>query len=132
MQQADALLAKRTLQTQAVLGAIAAVIALPFGGGLALSVLIGAGACLLANGLFAILVFRGYRAQETERLLLNIYGAEAAKLLLLIGLFGLAFVTVDGLKIPALLVAYLVVQVGATLIAAQFGARGGPGTQDKK
>lgn len=127
MQQADALLAKRTLQVQAILGSLAVVIALPFGGYLALSVLIGAGACLLANGLFVVLVFRRYRAQEPERLLLSIYGAEVAKLTVLIGLFALAFVMVDGLKVPALLAAYLLTQVGATLIAAQAGARWGPG-----
>ena len=91
MQQADALLAKRTLQTQVVLGSLAVLIALPFGGSVALSVLIGAGACLLANGLFVVLVFRRYRAQETDRLLLSIYAAEAAKLAVLIGLFALAF-----------------------------------------
>ena len=96
MQQADALLAKRTLQTQSVLGSLAVLIALPFGGVVALSVLIGAGACLLANGLFAVLVFRRYRAQETERLLLSIYAAEAAKLAVLIGLFALAFVRLMG------------------------------------
>ena len=108
------------------------LIALPFGGPAALSVLIGVGACLLANGLFAVLVFRHYRAQETERLLLNIYGAEVAKLAVLIGLFGVAFATVDGLKIPALLGAYLVTQVASTLIAAQLDTRSGPrpGTQD--
>ena len=73
------------------------------------------------------MVFRGYRAQETERLLLRIYGAEVAKLVVLIGLFGVAFATLDGLNIPALLAAYLVTQVASTLIAAQFDGRAGLG-----
>jgi ATP synthase protein I len=133
MQQADALQAKRILQIQAILGSIAVVIALPFGVSVAVSVLIGAGACLLANWIFAVVVFRGYRAREVDLLLLRIYGAEVAKLVVLLGLFGVAFLTLDGLKVPALLAAYLVIQVASTLIAAQFGARGGrrQGTQDK-
>jgi ATP synthase protein I len=121
MQQADTQLAKRLFKVQAALGVIAAVIALPFGGLVTLSVLVGAGVCLLANRLFALWVFRSYRAQQPQRLLLRIYGAEAAKLALIIGLFGLAFVAIDGLNIPALLAAYLVIQVASTLIAAQFG-----------
>lgn len=123
MQPPDALLAKRLLQIQGVLGTVLAVIALPFGGGAVLSVLVGAGVCLLANRLFALWVFGSYSAQQPGRLLLRIYGAEAAKLALIIGLFGLAVATLDGLSIPALLGAYLVIQVASTLIAAQFGGR---------
>lgn len=89
------------------------------------SVLIGSGVCLLANGLFAASVFRQYRAQHPERLLLRMYRAEAAKLALIIGLFVVAFVTLDGLNIPALLAAYLVTQVASTLIAAQWKTQSG-------
>jgi ATP synthase protein I len=89
------------------------------------SVLIGSGVCLLANGLFAVAVFRAYRAQYPERLLLRMYRAEAAKLALIIGLFVVAFVTLDGLNIPALLAAYLVTQVASTLIAAQWETQSG-------
>jgi len=101
------------------------VIALPFGTSVVVSVLIGSGVCLLANGLFAASVFRAYRAQHPERLLLRMYGAEAAKLALIVGLFVVAFVTRDGLNIPALLAAYLVTQVASTLIAAQWDAQSG-------
>ena len=125
MQQADTLLAQRVLQVQAILGSVAVVIALPFGYSVVVSVLIGAGVCLLANGLFAASVFRDYRAQHPDLLLLRIYGAEVAKLALIIGLFVVAFVTLDGLNIPALLAAYLVTQVAATLIAAQLETQSG-------
>lgn len=100
-----------------------ALISLPFGRSVAVSALIGAGACLLANSLCAMLVFRDYQAQHPERLLLRIYGAEVAKLAVIIGLFGAAIIALDGLNIPAMLAAYLIAQVASTLIAAQSGAR---------
>lgn len=123
MQQPDAFQVKRALVYQAALGLVLVVFALPFGSSVALSVLIGAGTCLLANALLAAWVFRGYRAQEPERLVLRFYSAEAAKIALILGAFTVAFVTVDGLNIPALLGAYFLAQVIPTLIAAQIGNR---------
>jgi ATP synthase protein I len=131
MHQADALQAKRVLKVQAILGSLAVVIALPFGGPVAVSALIGAGSCLLANALFAAWIFRGYRAQEPERLLLRFYGAEIAKLVLLLGLFAVAFLTWGGINIPALLAAYLVTQIASSLIAAQLGDRPGSRPADR-
>jgi ATP synthase protein I len=126
MRQADALQVKRILLVQALLGSIAVAVAWPFGGRVAISALIGSGACLLANGLFAAIVFRGYRAQEPDRLLIRMYGAEVAKLALLLGLMGVAFATLKGLNVPVLLVAYLTTQIAGHLIAAQWGARAAP------
>jgi ATP synthase protein I len=131
MHQANALQAKQVLTVQAVLGSIAVIIALPFGGSVAVSALIGAGSCLLANALFAVWVFRGYRAQEAELLLLRLYGAEIAKLALLLGLFVVAFLTLKGLKIPVLLAAYVVPQIASSLIAAQMGDRPGSRPADR-
>lgn len=99
------------------------VFALPFGVSVAVSVLIGAGSCLAANALFAALVFRGYRAPEPARLVMRIYGAEILKIVLILGLFTIAFVTLDDLNLPVLLGAYLAVQVIPTLIAAQTPER---------
>jgi len=126
MRQADALQVKRILLVQALLGSIAVAVAWPFGGRVAIAALIGSGACLLANGLFAAIVFRGYRAQEPDRLLMRMYGAEVAKLALLLGLMGVAFATLKGLNVPVLLGAYLTTQIAGHLIAAQWGARGAP------
>jgi ATP synthase protein I len=123
MQQPDALQARRILKVQIILGLVLAIFALPFGNPVAISVLVGAGTCLLANALLAAWVFRGYRAQEPARLVLRFYGGEAAKIALILGLFGVAFATYDGLNIPALLGAYFLVQVIPTLIAAQMGSR---------
>ena len=123
MQQPDALQARRILVIQFILGLVSAIFALPFGGPVAISVLIGAGTCLLANILLAAWVFRGYRAQEPTRLVLRFYSGEVAKIALILGLFSVAFATYDGLNIPALLGAYFLVQVIPTLIAAQLGSR---------
>lgn len=123
MQQPDAFQAKRVLQIQTILGLVLAACVLPFGDSVALSALVGAAICLLANTLLAAWVFRAYRAQDPERLLLRFYAAETAKIALVVSLFVVAFVTLDRLNVPALLGAYFVVQVIPTLIAAQLGSR---------
>ncbi|MBK1719959.1 ATP synthase subunit I [Thiocystis violacea] len=123
MQQPDALQARRILKNQLILGLVLVVLALSFGAPIAISVLVGAGICLLANALLAALVFRGYRAQAIGSLVLRFYGAEAAKIALILALLGAAFATYDELNVPALLGAYFVVQVIPTLIAARMGSR---------
>jgi ATP synthase protein I len=123
MQQPNALQAKQILKIQSIFGLILTIIALPFGSPVAISVLIGAGTCWLANALLVVWVFRAYRAQAPERLVLRFYSAEVAKIALILGLFGVAFAIYDELNIPALLGAYFLVQVIPTLIAAQTGSR---------
>lgn len=73
--------------------------------------------------MFAALVFRAYRAQEPARLVLRIYSAEILKLGMILALFTIAFVTLDGLNLPTLVGAYLAVQVIPTLVAAQLPER---------
>jgi ATP synthase protein I len=123
MQQPNALQAKQILKIQSIFGLILTIIALPFGSPVAISVLIGAGTCWLANALLVVWVFRAYSAQAPERLVLRFYSAEVAKIALILGLFGVAFAIYDELNIPALLGAYFLVQVIPTLIAAQTGSR---------
>lgn len=126
MQQPDALQARRILIAQSIIGLILVVMALPFGGSVALSVLIGSGSCLLANTVSAAWIFRAYRAQERERLVLRFYTAEILKIASVLALFTLAWTTLDDLNIPALLGAYVATQVMSTLIAAH------PGNQNLK
>jgi ATP synthase protein I len=125
MQQAEARLVKRILRVQAMIGLGAAALALPLGSSVALSVLIGAGSCLVANALFAASVFRGYRAQDPERILLRFYGAELVKIVVILALLAIALAMIDSLIAPVLLGAYLVTQVAASLIAAQSDERPG-------
>ena len=120
MQQAGAQQARRVLTTQAIIGLLTVAFALPFGESLVLSATVGAGACLLANLLFAAWVFQGYRAQAPERLLLRIYAAEIVKIGIILGLFVLAFVTIPDLSIPVLLGSYLAVQMLAPVIAVTW------------
>jgi ATP synthase protein I len=127
MQQADVRLVRRILGVQAIIGLGAAALVLPFGSSIALSVLIGAGSCIAANALFAASVFRGYRAQDPERVLLRFYGAELAKIVVILALLAIALAMIDGLIVPVLLGAYLVTQVASNLIAAQSDERPGPG-----
>lgn len=123
MQQPNALQARQILRIQSIFGLILTIIALPFGSPVAISVLIGAGTCWLANALLVVWVFRAYRAQAPERLVLRFYSAEVAKIALILVLFGVAFAIYDELNIPALLGAYFLVQVIPTLIAARTGSR---------
>ena len=123
MQQPDVLQVKRVLWTQLVVGLIAIAVALPFGTPAALSALIGAAVCFLANMVFAFWVFRKYRAQDAGLLVMRMYGAEMAKIVMTLALFAVAFATIEGLNLPALLGAYFAVQVLSPLFAARSGAR---------
>ena len=122
MHQPDALQAKRVLIAQLALTLILTAVAAPFGASAAVSVLIGSGACLLATGVFAFWVFRRYQAQRPDVLLMRFYGAEVAKLAVVLGLFTAAFATIDDLILPALLAAYFAVQVLPAVFAPSWGA----------
>lgn len=119
MSQADVLLARRVLKVQAVLGAIISCVGVPFGSSIALSAFIGASACLLANALFVSMAFRGYRAQAPERIVMRFYGAEVAKIALILAIFAIALIALNDLNFPVLMGAYFVTQVASPIIAAQ-------------
>ena len=121
MQQPDEPQIKRILRAQLIIGLIAIIAAVPFGSSAALSALIGVVVCLLANMLFAFWVFRKYRAQEAGLLVMRMYGAEIAKIALILVLFAIAFTTIEGLNLPALLGAYFAVQVLSPLFATRIG-----------
>jgi len=122
-QQPDALQAKRILFLQLALTLTLATVALPFGIPVALSVLIGASVCVAANSVFAFWVFRHYQAQDPKSILVRFYGAELIKLFLALGLFVIAFMTSEGLNVPAVLIAYFAVQVLPAVLAPGRGAR---------
>lgn len=114
---------KRLLQWQIAFAFAALLIALPFGIPALVSAAIGAGVCLLANWVFALRVFRKYRAQQPGELVMQIYGAEIIKIVLILGLFSVAFATIEDLNLPALLGTYFAVQV----LPALFASRPDPG-----
>jgi len=122
MQQPEAMQARRVLSAQLALTLILTAAAVPFGTYAAVSVLIGSAACLSATAVFAAWVFRRYRAQRPDELLLRFYGAEVLKLAVVIGVFAVAFATVENLNLPALLGSYFVVQVMSAVFAPRWGA----------
>jgi ATP synthase protein I len=123
MQRPQSPLVRRILAFQLGITLVVTALALPFGVSAAVSVLIGAGTCLVANFAFAFWVSREYRAQEPGALVARFYGAEIAKLGLILGLFTAAFATVPGLNLPALLAAYFAAQVLPAILASlRWGA----------
>jgi ATP synthase protein I len=122
MQTSDPLRVKRVLSIQLVMTLALAAVAFLVSKPAALSVLIGAGACTAANGLFALLVFTQYRAHEPGLLVMRFYAAEIVKIALILAVFAAAFVLFEGLILPALLGAYLVAQVLPPLLVSEAGA----------
>ncbi len=114
---------KRLLQWQVVFALLAVLTAVPFGAMALQSAAIGAGVCLLANWIFALRVFRRYSAQAPGELVLRMYGAEIIKIVMILGLFSVAFATVEDLNLPALLGTYFAVQVLPALFASRPDAR---------
>lgn len=117
---------KRLLQWQAAFALAAVPIALPFGTMALVSVAIGGGVCLLANWTFALQVFRQYRAQRPGDLVMRMYGAEIVKIIVILGLFSVAFATLKDLNLPALLGTYFAVQVLPALFASRPDASSTP------
>lgn len=120
---ADRAQLERLLLWQAVFALLSVLIALPFGVVALKSAGIGAGVCLLANWVFAQRVFRRYRAQQPGELVLRMYGAEVVKIALILTLFAAAFATIEQLNLPALLGAYVAVQVLPAFFATRPVAR---------
>jgi ATP synthase protein I len=123
LEQLDARQVRRVVTMQLITTLIVAAGAAPFGASVALSALIGGGVCLAANAFVAFWVFRRYRAQEPGLLVMRFYGAEVAKIALILGLFTVAFVTIESLNLPALLSAYVAVQVLPAFFASVGDAR---------
>jgi ATP synthase protein I len=114
---------KRLLQWQVAIAVVAVLIAIPFakvfGVVTLVSVSIGAGVCLLANWAFALRVFTRYWAQQPGELVVGIYAAEIIKIVMILGLFSIAFASIEDLNLPALLGTYFAVQVLPALFASR-------------
>ena len=122
MQPIDGLRAKKILVAQALTTLVLAAGGLAFGESVAVSVLFGAGGATLANAAFAYWVFKRYRAQEPELLVMRFYGAEVVKIGLVLALFSAAFLLIETINVPVLLGAYFLVQVVPVLLASKVDA----------
>ena len=118
-QLSEAPLARRVLVFQAILTLVATLVVMPIGFSPALSVLIGGGVCLVANAAVVLWVFRDYRAQAPGALVGRFYSAEIIKIALVLGLFAVAFIGMEGLSLPAVIGSYFAVQVLPPIFAAQ-------------
>lgn len=122
MHQPDARQAKRILWVQIVMTLILPALVYAFDDMAALSALLGAVICTLANGILALGMFGRYRAAEPGLLMMRFYVAEVLKIVVILALFGAAFALIDGLNLPALLGAYFLVQVLPVLMASRWDA----------
>jgi ATP synthase protein I len=122
MHQTDARQVKRVLVMQIGMTLVLTSLAFLFGSLIALSVLIGAAVCTLANGVFAFGVFGRYRAAQPGQLVMRFYAAEVLKIVVILALFGAAIALIEGLNLPALLGSYFLVQVLPVLLASQRDA----------
>jgi ATP synthase protein I len=110
---------RRLFLWQGLVGLAAVMFALPFGTDVLRSAGLGAAVCLIANWVFALRVFRRYRASAPSELAARIYFAEIVKIAIVLGLFALAFATLADLNLPALLGTYFAVQVLPALFASR-------------
>jgi len=111
MQSSDVMQVKGVLAVQLALTLILPLAALAFGTSVALSALIGAAICVLATAVFAFWVFRDLRIQDPGVFVVRLYAAEIAKIFLILGLFVATFATICNLNVPALVGAYVAVQI---------------------
>ncbi len=82
----------------------------------ALSALAGGVTAALSNGLFGVIVFSRYKAQQPGQLVARFYGAELAKLVITALSFALAMLWLKPISIGGLLGAYLAVSLAPALI----------------
>jgi ATP synthase protein I len=117
MQNLDITRAKRILIIQVVLTIVLAGAATLYEPAAGMSALIGGGITTVANGLFALMVFGSYRAQEAGKLVFRFYGAELLKLGFVVLMLALTFIWVTPLNLVALFGAFFLVQVLPPLLA---------------
>jgi ATP synthase protein I len=117
MQNLDIRRAKRILMIQVVLTLVLAGGAALYDSAAGLSALLGGVITTVANGLFAVVVFGRYRAQDAGKLVFRFYGAELLKLGFVVLMFAATFFWVAPLNLLALFGAFFMVQVLPPLLA---------------
>ncbi len=118
MYNSSAVQAKTIVLSQFGATAAISVLVLPIGWVYTYSALIGGLIAALANGYFATRIFRPYRAQDPDKLLRSLYGAEIKKLLLTGLMFVAAILGIAPLSMVALFGGYLVIQLVPVLVSA--------------
>ena len=117
MQTPDRKRAMRLLRYQAFMLVLATLGAGVFGAEEAWSALLGGSIALLANVIFAWLLFAPYRAAEPGKLMTRFYLAEVLKLVFVGLAFAAVFMWMRPPGVAALFVAFFMVQVVSPLLA---------------
>ena len=117
MRNLDIRRAKRILVIQVVLTLLLAGAAWLHDVHAAQSALLGGTITTVANGLFALVVFGRYRAQDPGKLVFRFYGAELLKLGFVVAMFAASFAWVAPLNLVTLFGAFFLVQVLPPLLA---------------
>ena len=120
MQLANKSQAYRVILAQLITAILAALLLLVIGRVEAYSGLLGGLTAMFANGVFAVLVFVRYQAQDPANLVARFYGAELLKLGVTGILFAGAILWVEPLSIGALLGTYLLTAIGPLLVSNFF------------
>jgi ATP synthase protein I len=119
MRSIDEALVRKGLIYQAALAVMLAAGLVALGPEHGYSGLIGGGIATAANGLFALWVFRPYRAQQPGHVVARMYGAELAKLAFVALAFVGVFLWVEPLSAVALFGCFLVVHLVPALTVAR-------------
>jgi len=90
-----------------LLAALACLLSLQAG----ISVLLGGVASVLPNVFFSRKVFSGYRADDSQRMLMNIYVAEISKLMFTASIFMLVILLYESLRPLWLFAGYFLVHL---------------------
>jgi F0F1-type ATP synthase assembly protein I len=99
---------------------ILGIVLLAFGKTIAWSGLLGGLIAAFGNGFFAYRSFVHYRAQEPNKIVARMYGAEIQKWIMTGLLFGLTIVIFRSVSIGVLLGCYLFVQVAVPMAVLLF------------
>ena len=113
----------RLLRLQALLVVQVALAAWPLGAGLA--ALLGGAIALAGNGLAAWVALGDYRADRPHRMVGRFQLAEAVRIGFAAAAFAAVFAWIRPAGAAAVFVAFLVIQVGAPLLAHRAGANKG-------
>lgn len=119
MRSADKRLIRKSLLMQGIVSVLLAGVLAPFGVVMAYSGLLGGTVATAANGVFAYWVFRPYRAQQAGVLVSRFYGAEIAKMAIIVLAFAGAFLWVEPLSAAALFGCFIVVHLVPVAVAAR-------------
>ena len=119
MRRSDEQLIRKALLAQALLTLVLAAALLAVGRVESISGLIGGFIATVANAIFAFWVFGPYRAQQTGKLVAQLYGAELIKLLVVALAFIGVFSWVRPVSAPALFGCFVAVHLVSAVAAAR-------------